>query len=160
MKYLQHLLHLFLLPVILLSCKSKSSSPSKEIISQLQLNRGEVISCGPINAQFGSLEFDMTCDPSTKRDFNLAVELLHSFEYDEAEKVFAKVIDKSPNCAMAYWGVAMCNFHPLWNPPTEAELQKGAKAIAIANGIDTKSDRESDYIHAIELIYKDWDKKD
>jgi hypothetical protein len=32
---------------------------------------------------------------------------LHSFEYDDAEKVFAKIIDENPECAMAYWGVAM-----------------------------------------------------
>ena len=160
MRHSQKLLPLFLLPVIFFSCKNKSSAPSKEIISGLQLKRGDVISCGPLDAQFGTVDFDMTCAASTKKDFNLAVELLHSFEYDEAEKVFAKVIDESPNCAMAYWGAAMCNFHPLWSPPTKAELQKGTNAIAIANGIQTKSDREKGYINAIGAFYKDWDIKD
>lgn len=151
---------LLFVSVVVFSCKNKSSVPSKEIISELQLKRGNVISCGAANEQFGIVDFDMTCAASTKKDFNLAVELLHSFEYDEAEKVFAKVIDESPNCAMAYWGAAMCNFHPLWSAPTEAELQKGAKAIAIANSITTKSDRESGYINAIGLFYKDWHSKD
>lgn len=160
MKDLQKILYLFLLSALQLSCRSKNPSPTKEVIGQLNLKRGNTISCGQSDAQFGTVDFDMTCNASTKKDFNLAVELLHSFEYDEAEKVFAKVIDKSPDCAMAYWGVAMSNFHPLWNPPTEAELQKGAKAIAIANSIQTKSDRESRYINAIGLFYKDWDKKD
>src|SRR3954447_4519584 len=129
---------------ILLSCRQQSAVPSKEMINELHLKRGALISCGAANKQFGKVEFEVSCAGKVKEDFNLAVELLHSFEYDEAEKVFAKIINESPNCAMAYWGVAMCNFHPLWNPPTKAELQKGAKAIAIANGIDTKSDRESD----------------
>ena len=160
MKYLQKPAHLFLLLVILLSCKSKNALPSIEAISQLNLKRGDVISCGPPEEQFGTVDFDMTCDDKAKKDFNLAIELLHSFEYDESEKVFAKVIDETPDCAMAYWGVAMCNFHALWNPPTEAELQKGAKAIAIANAIHTKSAREAGYIDAIGLFYKDWDKKD
>jgi len=102
----------------------------------------------------------MSCNEKAKKNFNLAIELLHSFEYDESEKEFAKIIDETPDCAMAYWGVAMCNFHPLWNPPTEAELQKGAKAIAIANAITTKSSREAGYINAIGLFYKGWDKKD
>jgi hypothetical protein len=31
-----------------------------------------------------------------KSKFNLAVSLLHSFEYDEAEKVFANIIDEDP----------------------------------------------------------------
>lgn len=91
-----------------------------------------------------------------KNDFNFAVELLHSFEYDEAEKAFAKVIDESPMCAMAYWGVAMSNFHPLWSPPSEAELQKGAHAISIAKGITEKSERESGYINAIGQFYSNW----
>ncbi len=115
--------------MIILSCKNKKLSPSEEVIEQLNLKRGDVISCGPPDAQFGSVDFEMTCDEKAKKDFNLAVELLHSFEYDESEKVFAKIIDETPQCAMAYWGVAMCNFHALWTPPTEAELQKGAKAI-------------------------------
>jgi tetratricopeptide (TPR) repeat protein len=102
----------------------------------------------------------MTSGEKAKKDFNLAVELLHSCEYDEAEKVFAKVIDESPGSAMAYWGVAMSNFHPLWTPPTEEELQKGAKAINIAKAIKTKSDKEAGYINAIGLFYKDWDKTD
>jgi hypothetical protein len=61
---------------------------------------------------------------------------------------------------MAYWGIAMCNFHPLWNPPTEAELQKGAKAIAIAKSINAKTQRESEYINAIGLYFSDWNKTD
>lgn len=145
---------------MMLSCKSKNSSPSKEVIGELNLKRGDVISCGPPDAQFGSVDFEMTCNEKVKKDFDLAVELLHSFEYDESEKAFAKVIDQAPGCAMAYWGVAMCNFHPLWNPPTESELQKGAKAIEIAKSITTKSERESGYINAIGSFYKDWNKTD
>lgn len=34
--------------------------------------------------------------------FNLAISLLHSFEYEEAEKAFVQVIDVDPDCAMAY----------------------------------------------------------
>jgi len=142
------------------SCKNKTAAVSEESISQLNLKRGELISCGPPGKQFGVAEFNMSCNEKVKQDFNLAIELLHSFEYDESEKMFAKVIDKAPDCAMAYWGVAMCNFHPLWNPPTEAELEKGAKAIEIAQSITSKSKRESGYINAIGLFFKDWETKD
>jgi len=160
MRYLQRLLQVFLFGVILLACKNRNDAVSQQAIGELNLKRGNIISCGSPDAEFGTVAFEMSCDASTKKDFNLAIELLHSFEYDESEKVFAKVIDGSPGCAMAYWGVAMSNFHPLWNPPTENELQKGAKAISIANSITAKSERESDYINAIGLFYKDWDKKD
>lgn len=94
MKYFRKSLQIFLLSAIITSCKSKSPYPSTEAINQLNLKRGEVISCGPPEEQFGSVDFEMTCNEKEKKAFNLAIELLHSFEYDEAEKVFAKVIDE------------------------------------------------------------------
>ena len=90
----------------------------------------------------------------------MAIALLHSFEYDESEKMFAKVIDEAPECAMAYWGVAMSNFHPLWAPPSPAELEKGIKAINIARSIHNKTKRESDYIEAIARFYEEPDQLD
>ena len=150
------LLHLCCLVIVVSSCENKNQSPLIQSISEMNLKRGEIISCGPADPAFGSLQFDMSCDKRSAPDFNLAIQLLHSFEYDEAEKVFARVIDATPECAMAYWGVAMSNFHPLWSPPTEAELQKGAQAIKIANSIRNKSEKESGYIKAIEAFYQDY----
>jgi tetratricopeptide (TPR) repeat protein len=140
----------------LLSCNNSNPAPSKETINEIALKRGPVISCGSIDQQYGTVDFDMACDEKSKADFNLAIELLHSFEYDDAEKVFAKIIDNNPACAMAYWGVAMCNFHALWTPPTEAELIKGSKAVAIAQTINGKSKRAAAYINAIAVFYKNW----
>ncbi|MDB4921410.1 tetratricopeptide repeat protein [Mucilaginibacter sp.] len=145
---------------VLSSCTEKNKPPSNDAINAINLKRGNVVLCGPPDKQFGLVEFETSCPEKVKKDFNLAIALLHSFEYDEAEKVFAKVINEEPNCAMAYWGVAMCNNHPLWSPPNEAELKKGAKAIAIAQSISQKSKRESGYIEAMALFYKDWDKAD
>ena len=149
---------LFLLPFgLLMACNGNHSTPDKDLISALHLKSGEIISCGPPDKEFGLVNFEITGNEEVQKHFNLALELLHSFEYDEAEKVFAKIIDESPDCAMAYWGIAMCNFHPLWEPPTEADLKKGAKAIEIANTITAKSKRESDYINAVAAYYKNWD---
>jgi len=162
MKILQHSPPVFLSVMILLiiSCNSKNSTPSKEAIKAINLKRGDVVLCGPPDKQFGTVGFITSCSQKTKEDFDLAIALLHSFEYDEAEKVFSKVIDEEPACAMAYWGVAMSNYHPLWAPPTQPELEKGAKAIAIAQSLTQKSKRESDYIDAIAQFYKDRDKTD
>ncbi len=146
----------FILLVLLLCCKPKSTAPSAELIGDIQLKRGHVISCSPSGKQFGSAEFKITCGKEVQEDFNLAINLLHSFEYDEAEKAFAAVIDKQPGCAMAYWGVAMCNFHALWTPPTQAELKKGTKALQVAQTLQT-SERETGYIDAIASFYTNWE---
>lgn len=139
------------------SCRETSSVQTAANIKELNLKRGEVITCGPPDKEFGSAAFETSCGGE---EFNLGIQLLHSFEYDEAEKVFSGIIDQQPDCAMAYWGVAMSNFHPLWTPPTEPELKKGAKAIAIAQAVKQKSEREAAYIAAIAAYYNDWDKAD
>ncbi|MBI3139059.1 MAG: hypothetical protein HYZ15_10770 [Sphingobacteriales bacterium] len=144
--------------ILLAACGGNHSTPPEAVIAELNLERGSLISCGPSAKEFGVVDFGMTCSEKVKADFNTALELLHSFEYDESEKVFAKVIDAAPGCAMAYWGVAMCNFHPLWEPPTEANLKKGAKAIEIANSISGKSAKEAGFITAAAAYYKNWEK--
>ncbi|MBV8391109.1 MAG: hypothetical protein JO080_14990 [Mucilaginibacter sp.] len=149
-----------LLAMIHLSCKRKNSTPTAETISEINLKRGELVLCGSPQKHFGTVVFEISSPEKVKENFNLAVALLHSFEYNEAEKVFAKIIDEEPGCAMAYWGVAMCNYHPLWNPPTESELKKGSKAVEIARSITQKSKREAEYIDAISAFYKDWGKVD
>lgn len=145
-----------LISLILISCNAKNNGPSEEAINEINLKRGDLISCGPPDKQFGSVNFEVSGSEKVKEDFDLAVALLHSFEYDEAEKVFAKVIGEAPECAMAYWGVAMCNYHALWTPPSEAELKKGSKALEIARSINKKTKRETDYIEALSAFYKDW----
>lgn len=139
-----------------LSCDQQNSKPSIASINAINLKRGALISCGPEVGQLGTVSFDFSGSNNVKKDFNLGIKLLHSFEYDEAEKVFASIIDQEPTCAMAYWGVAMSNFHPLWSPPTEEELKKGSKAIEIAKSLSGSTERESSYINAVASFYNDW----
>ena len=161
MKKLQQAVYVvFFSLLLLLSCNRKAKAPSNENINAINLKRGDIVLCGPPDQEFGIVSFANSCSEKVKKDFDLAMALLHSFEYDEAEKVFAKIIDEDPACPMAYWGVAMSNYHPLWVPPTQPELEKGAKAIALAQSITQRSKRESDYIEAIASFYKDWNKTD
>lgn len=157
-RHLNCLLSFFI--IILLSCNETSETASKNEIAEIGLKKGELISCGMEDNKFGTVIFDVSCSGKVKEDFNLAMKLLHSFEYEESEKVFAKIIEKEPGCSMAYWGVAMSNYHPLWTPPTEAELKKGLKAIEIAQRTTGKTKRESDYINAIAVYYKNWNTTD
>jgi len=141
--------------LIFFSCRNKTHVVQLTDINSLDLKRGDVVACGPQDGEiFGNVSFTASVADSLKKDFNIAIALLHSFEYDESEKMFAKVIERSPECAMAYWGVAMSNFHALWAPPTPAEFQKGAKAIALARSISGKTKRESDYIEALAKFFE------
>ena len=105
--------------------------------------------------KIGQVHFPVTCTPQAQKQFNLAVAWLHSFEYEEAEKVFTEVTATDPRCAMGYWGIAMSNYHLIWAPPTATELQKGLAAVEKATTIGARTPRERDYIAAIEGFYKD-----
>ena len=70
---------------------------------------------------------------------------LHSFEYEEAEKAFTEVTVTDPRCGMGYWGIAMSNYHPLWAPPSSAELQKGWSAVEKGKATGARTQRERDY---------------
>jgi len=110
--------------------------------------------------KLGTVNFTSSCSPKAQKQFNQAVAWLHSFEYEEAEKAFTETAATDPQCGMAYWGIAMSNYHPLWVPPTPAELKKGWSAVEKAKASGTKTPREQDYIAAIEIFYKDHDKLD
>jgi len=110
--------------------------------------------------QLGRVNFEVSCTPEARKQFNRAVAWLHSFEYEEAEKAFAEVTVTDPRCGMGFWGVAMSNYHPLWAPPTAAELQRGVKAVEQAAAVGARTQRERDYIAAVEMFYKDADRLD
>jgi tetratricopeptide (TPR) repeat protein len=110
--------------------------------------------------ELGKVNFTISCSISAQKQFNRAVAWLHSFEYEEAEKAFTQVTFTDQKCGMGYWGIAMSNYHPIWAPPTEEELKKGWVAIEKAKSIGARTERERDYIAAIEVFYKDKDKLD
>ncbi len=110
--------------------------------------------------ELGKVNFTISCSVSAQKQFNHAVAWLHSFEYEEAEKAFTQIILTDQKCGMGYWGVAMSNYHPIWAPPTVEELKKGWGAIEKAKSFGARTERERDYIAAIEVFYKDTDKLD
>ena len=142
--------------LIVFSCKDKTPEPNP-VLASLDLKRGDILLCG--TPQFGDVSFAIDCTYAVRDAFDLAISLLHSFEYTEAEKAFVNVIDADPECAMAYWGVAMSIYHELWAPPGPKELKKGAALIDIAESLQ-KSERAALYLDALGVFYKDWDTKD
>ena len=133
-------------------CQNKKSAPP-DLVS-IDLLRGDITLCG--TNQFGEVSFTLYCDEATREYFDLALALLHSFEYAEAEKAFVKIIDIDPNCPMAYWGVAMSIYHALWEAPTPKELEKASKLLSIAESLP-KAKREQEYLDAIGAYYRDWE---
>ncbi len=110
--------------------------------------------------KLGKVDFPVSCDAAVQPQFNSAVAMLHSFWYEKANEAFAAVAEKDPACGMAYWGIAMTLYHSIWQAPGPAALKQGLAAVEKANSAGPKTQRERDYIGAIETFYKDSDKLD
>jgi hypothetical protein len=110
--------------------------------------------------KLGQVHFPTSCDPAAQVEFDRAVAMLHSFWYDKASDAFSDMARRNASCAMAYWGLAMTFYHPLWEKPNAAALSNGRAAIEKARAIGAKSDRENAFIAAAEVFYKDHEKVD
>jgi tetratricopeptide (TPR) repeat protein len=119
-----------------------------------------VLAVAPAAAQaperLGTVNFPNTCSPAVQGDFTRAVALLHSFWFSHAIRGFNAVAQADPACGIAHWGAAVAWLgNPLAGPPVPRGLQEGSAAAARARAVGAKSQRELDYIAAIELFYKD-----
>ncbi len=84
----------------------------------------------------------------------------HSFWYRASQKTFEDVLKADPECAIAYWGIALSL---LWNPhsaPAAKNLAEGSAALAKAQSVGAKTERERDYLAALGAMYADYDKVD
>src|SRR5882724_5187334 len=101
----------------------------------------------------GKVTFPITYSPEVQSDFARGVALLHSFFYEEARRVFTSVAERDPTCAMAQWRIAMTWWHPFWTPPTPEEMSAGKAAIQKAMAISAGTDREREFITALNVYY-------
>lgn len=114
----------------------------------------------PAGEKLGEVHFPISCNSDAQQRFERAVAILHSMWYEEAVKAFTGVAEADPACAMAWWGVAMSHWYPLWYPPTSATLKVGAEAVAKAEALGAKTERERGYIAAIAAFYHESDTLD
>ncbi|HXT21673.1 MAG TPA: hypothetical protein VN923_13055, partial [Thermoanaerobaculia bacterium] len=105
--------------------------------------------------KLGTVKFPTSCAPGAKPGFERGLALLHSFGYEEARLAFEAAARVDPKCAMAQWGIAMSYYHPLWAPPTEAELVAGRAAAEKAAALSAPTPREQAYVAAAGAYFRD-----
>src|SRR5438270_10025914 len=104
-------------------------------------------------AGLGKVSFPVSCKPEVRPIFERGVALLHSFQYGAAEKSFLEVSQGDPHCAMAYWGMAMSIYHPLWEGADEKAISRGQEYIDKAKKIGGMDAREREYVDALGVFY-------
>jgi hypothetical protein len=106
------------------------------------------------------VSFPVACGAEIQPRFDAALAALHSFWYGQALKEFTAITEARPDCAMAYWGIAMSVWNQIWAPPTPTNLKKGSDAITQALALGGKTPREQAYLDALAAFYTDHDKLD
>ncbi|PYM26346.1 MAG: hypothetical protein DMD78_04460 [Candidatus Rokuibacteriota bacterium] len=111
--------------------------------------------------RIGKVRFPVSCVPAVQQPFERAVALLHSFWYLEAAKAFTEITQADPDCAMAYWGLALTQWTQIWSPPPPAALKRGWEAVEKAKAVRRSLPaREGDFVAAVEAFFKDADTRD
>jgi hypothetical protein len=109
-------------------------------------------------ALLGEVNFPVSCNPPAQQEFNRAMALFHSFWFDPAKASFATVLQLDPECGMAHWGLALMSMGNPFTWPTNPNAAKaGAPAAAEARRVGAKSERERDYIAALNALFQDWE---
>jgi tetratricopeptide (TPR) repeat protein len=109
--------------------------------------------------QLGKVSFPTSCDPKAQAEFERGVAMLHSYWFNYAGKTFRGILEQDPACAMAYWGIAMDLLGNTLSAPPSAEAARAAwAALEKVNGIEIKTQREREWINALRMYFRDYDK--
>jgi len=110
--------------------------------------------------QLGKVHFPVSCSAAAQAQFDRALALLHSFFYPETVKAFTAITQTEPGCAMGYWGLAMSIRQNPLIPVNITTLKPGWEAIEQAKAANPPTQRERDWIAALETYYRDFDTVD
>jgi tetratricopeptide (TPR) repeat protein len=120
------------------------------------------LSCSAFGQQdekLGKLSFPTSCDPKVQAEFERGVAMIHSYWFLIARRTFEGVLRQDPNCAMAYWGIALDLLNnSLAVVPPRADAEAASTALEKARAIGAKTERERDWIEALSAYYRDHDK--
>jgi tetratricopeptide (TPR) repeat protein len=108
--------------------------------------------------KLGKVHFATSCNETAQRRFDRAMRYQHSFWYAESREIFEEAIKADPECAIAYWGIALARLNNPHNAIPAPNLPLGLAAIEKAKDLGAKTERERDYIDALAVMYVDYDK--
>src|SRR6202048_127659 len=120
--------------------------------------------CAPSLAQenadqkLGTVHFATSCNETAQRRFDRAMRYQHSFWYTASKEIYEETLRADPECAIAYWGIALSFLNNPHSPIPAPNLPPGLAAIEKAKATGAKTQRERDYIDALSVMYVDYDK--
>lgn len=108
--------------------------------------------------RLGKVHFPTSCNETAQRRFDRAMRYQHSFWYAASQEIYQDTLKADPDCAIAYWGIALSLLSNPHIAVPAPNLPPGLAAIEKAKGMGAKTPRERDYIDALSVMYVDYDK--
>jgi tetratricopeptide (TPR) repeat protein len=108
--------------------------------------------------KLGTVHFATSCNETAQRRFDRAMRYQHSFWYSESRDIYEEALKADPECAIAYWGIALSLLNNPHGAVPAPNLPLGLAAIEKAKAIGARTQRERDYIDALAIMYVDYDK--
>ena len=104
----------------------------------------------------GAVRFPTSCTAEAQPHLERGMALLHHMTYVASKRAFLEAAGVDPECAIAYWGAAMTNVHPLW-PDTilPGALVSGQELLDKALIAEHTSPRERGYVDALQAYYRE-----
>jgi len=105
--------------------------------------------------KLGAVHFATSCSAEAQKQFDRAVALLHSFQFNHAIQGFNAALKSDPTCGIANWGIALSQ----WSNPFGAamkdkgQLQAGRESAERGKAAGAKTERERAYIAAVSSLY-------
>ena len=133
---------------VAMGCSTETDAPTSEAfeVTEVLSTDGESL---------GSIAFPTSCDTAATESLARGLALLHHMTYLESEAAFREAAATDPECALAYWGVAMTYAHPLWpDVITDDNLARGQALVERAMSVNQRTDREQAYIAALSAYYR------
>jgi hypothetical protein len=101
-----------------------------------------------------SVHFQISCSPASQRQFDLAIARIHELRFNESEQIYSAIIKAEPDCAIAYWGIAMSRVRrPVPGFRLPDDIRVGRAALRSAANAHVATQRERAYIAALTLLF-------
>jgi tetratricopeptide (TPR) repeat protein len=102
----------------------------------------------------GMVDFPTSCSEDAQGLLDQGLILLHHMKYVQAEDTFELAVQLEEDCAMAHWGLAMTQFHPLWpGDPSPTRLLTGREAVERGLQFE-RTEREDGLLQALSRFYE------
>ncbi len=109
--------------------------------------------------KLGAVHFTTSCNAEAQKEFDRAVALLHSFQFNHAIQGFNAALKSDPTCGIVHWGIALSQ----WSNPFAAgmkdnsQLQAGRESAERGKAAGAKTERERAYIAAVASLYSNFE---